>query len=90
MTRTGVPVRGFTRETRRGSSPSRPMAKVIRDWPKSSVSTTLVIATSAPNEMMSAPHSKPAPSLSAVASGASAPPSWSTGSAPVATTATAM
>ena len=33
MMKTGVRVRGFTCETRRGSSPSRLIAKRMRDWP---------------------------------------------------------
>ena len=49
-----------------------------------------MIETSAPMAISEAPHSMPAPSLSAAASGASAAASWSVGSAPTATIATTM
>ena len=90
MMNTGVRVRGLTDDTRGGSSPSRLIANRIRDCPYISVSTTLVIATSAPKEITSAPQEIPAPSSSTVASGASAPLSWSTGRARVATIASLM
>ena len=54
------------------------------------VSTTLVIATRAPKVTMSAAQLRPAPSDSAMASGASCPASWSAGSAPTATVETRM
>ena len=59
-------VRGWTLRDERGSSPSRHIANKMRVWPYRIVSTTLVIATSAPTEITSAPQSKPAPSLSTV------------------------
>ena len=62
----------------------------MRVWPYMIVSTTLVIETSAPIAISEAPHSTPAPSRSAAASGASDFASWSDGKAPTATIATRM
>jgi hypothetical protein len=62
---------------------------MIRVWPYSTVSTTDVIAISAPIEITVAPQLNPALS-STSASGASDPSSSVNGSAPVAASATRM
>jgi hypothetical protein len=72
---TGVLVRSQTAARRSGSRPSRHIENAIRVSPNSIVSTTLVIATSAPNVTMSAPQPIPAPSDSATDRGASWPAS---------------
>jgi len=87
---TGVRVRSQTVERRPGRRPSRHIEYAIRVWPYSIVSTTLEIATSAPKDTMSAPQPIPAPSESAVLSGAASPARSLAGSAPTAAIATKM
>ncbi len=62
---TGVPVRGFTSAHDSGTSPSRAIAKKIRVWPYRMTSSTLVIATKAPNAVSDAAQGNPAPASSA-------------------------
>ena len=81
---TGVPVRGFTSAHDSGTSPSRAIAKKIRVWPYRMTSSTLVIATKAPNAVSDAAQGNPAPVSSASDNGASLSASCAAGSAPTA------
>jgi hypothetical protein len=83
----GVPKRWFTSASRVGSSPSRHMAKKMRVWPYRITRMTLVIATTAPSARIQAAQEMPAPSRSAVASGASLPASCAGVAMPIAPTA---
>ena len=68
--RCGVLNRGWTREKKRGSSPSRLIAKKTRVWPSSRIMHTVVRPTAAPKLMKPANQGCPV-ALKASASGAS-------------------
>ena len=86
--RYGVPKRGCTCANRRGSSPSSAMLKKIRLCPYSSTRITVVSPVSAPSFTSTANQPSPITSIArAIGSGTS---SWSYGTIPVSTAATAI